>query len=296
MNPPLTRVVGLVVSFLTAWTATAFGQTDDSDSQSSRLITNVEYCRVDEVSLKCDIYRPTGDGPFPAVLAIHGGAWQHGSKLQMIRHAWKLAGAGFIVVAIDYRLAPDHKFPAQVHDCRNAVRWMKLKQQKLQIDPDRIAVFGYSAGGHLAAMIGTTDASDDLDGKIPAPLRPFDSRVACVVAGGAPCDLGWIKSNALVPWLGAGPDEDPKLYRSASPIEYVTDDDPPFIFFHGKVDRIVPESAAKKMHNRLLASKVDSQFVVVDTRGHFLTFSDTSWLADAIEFMNKSMPERPADE
>ena len=78
---------------------------------------------------------------------------------------WKLASAGYVVIAINYRLSPDNKFPAQIHDCKQAVRWTRYKADKLRVDPDRIAVFGYSAGGHLGAMLGTTDSNDGLEGE-----------------------------------------------------------------------------------------------------------------------------------
>ena len=251
--------------------------------------TNIFYEKNEKYTLLCDIYQPIGDGPFPAVLAIHGGAWRHGSKLQMLRHAWKLAAAGYVVVAINYRHAPDYKFPAQVHDCKTAVRWMRYKQKKLKIDPDKIAVFGYSAGGHLAAMLGTTNPNDDLEGQVPELLKPYSSRVACVVAGGAPCDFSWIKSNAIKDFMGQGPEENPQLYRQAAPITYVTPDDAPCIFFHGTEDTVVPPSAAKKMYEQLKLAGVTTAFHDVENKGHIATFSDTSWLDTAIKFMDQQM-------
>ena len=250
---------------------------------------NVYYYKSDEFTLLCDIYQPVAEGPFPAVLAIHGGAWRRGSKLQMLRHAWKLASAGYVVVSINYRHAPNYQFPAQVHDVKNAVRWMRYKQEKLKINPNQIAVFGYSAGGHLAAMLGTTDEKDNLDGDVPEILQPFSSSVQCVVAGGAPCEFSWIKSNALKDWLGDNQAGNPEVYKQAAPTTYVTANDPPFIFFHGTADKVVPIESARKLHERLLVSGVSSEFRSVEKQGHFSTFSDTSWLDDAIAFMDKKL-------
>lgn len=248
------------------------------------------YDKGDDYRLACDIYQPVGDGPFPGVLAIHGGAWRHGNKLAMLRHAWELASRGYVVVAINYRLAPDNKFPKQIHDCKTAVRWMRLKSKKLKLDPDRIAAFGYSAGAHLAAMLGTTDANDGFEGTVTdEKLKPFSTRVQCVIAGGAPCEFDWIKSKSLVYWLGHGPQEKPSLYKKAAPITYVSKDDPPFMFVHGTVDKVVPAKSSRQMHERLNQIGTESRYQEIEGKGHFATFSDLSWMPSAIDFMDEVM-------
>lgn len=275
-------------------------QTRESDSNVEstdrhyryKKYSNVIFATGDDYQLLCDIYKPLGKGPFPAVLAIHGGAWQHGSKVNMLRHAWKLAGSGYVVVAINYRLAPAHRFPAQVHDCKHAVRWIRSRSEKLNINPDQIAVFGYSAGGHLAAMLGTTDENDKLEGDVEEELQKYSSRVQCVVIGGAPCEFGWIKSRALVGWLGESPQENPQLYAIAAPITHVSPDDPPFAIFHGSADDVVPPKSSREFHDKLLAAGVDSRYKSVIDKGHLATFSDTSWLADAIEFMDEKLKRK----
>ena len=249
------------------------------------------YDKGDDYRLACDIYQPVGDGPFPGVLAIHGGAWRHGNKLAMLRHAWEFASRGYVVVAINYRLAPDNKFPTQVHDCKTAVRWMRLKSKKLKLDPDRIAAFGYSAGAHLAAMLGTTDEADGFEGTVTdEKLKPFSTRVQCVIAGGAPCEFKWIKSKSLVYWLGHSPQEKPALYKQAAPMTYITKDDPPFMFIHGTADKIVPIRSSQRMHEKLKEIGIDSRYESVEGKGHFATFSDLSWMESAIDFMDEVMP------
>ena len=252
-------------------------------------IRNVYYAKELDYKLLCDIYQPKGDGPFPVLLAIHGGAWRNGSKLQMLRHAWKFAKAGYVVIAINYRHAPAYKFPAQVHDCKRAVRWVRYKSKKLKADPNRIAVFGYSAGGHLGAMLGATDETDGLEGNVPEELKEYSSRVNCVVVGGGPCEFGWIKSKALVYWLGATLDEKPEVYKQAAPMTYVSKDDPPMMFFHGEADTVVPPAASKKMHDRMIAAGVSTHYKTVSIKGHFMTFSDTTWLDDAIAFIDQHL-------
>lgn len=267
---------------------------DKNDAQPKKFEytkrVGVIYDKGPDYRLACDIYQPVGEGPFPAVLAIHGGAWRHGSKLHMLRHAWELASHGYVVVSINYRLAPDNKFPTQIHDCKTAVRWMRFKAEKLKIDTDRIAAFGYSAGAHLAAMLGTTESKDGFEGEIKnEKLKPFSTRVQCVIAGGAPCEFDWIKHKSLVYWLGHSPQEKPEVYKDAAPLSYVSKDDPPFLFIHGANDIVVPPASSEKMHQELKKSGIDSRYVSVEGKGHIATFSDLSWMETAIDFMDEVM-------
>ncbi len=143
----------IAFAMILAWTATfncTFAMAQPVESRQAEMATEpqtrsaklkfekfgaITYREIDGESLNCDVYVPTGPGPYPAVLAIHGGAWRHGSKITMTRHAWKLAQAGYVVVAINYRHAPKHPFPAQVHDCKHAVRWMRANAKQYKIDP-----------------------------------------------------------------------------------------------------------------------------------------------------------------
>ena len=251
----------------------------------------VVYREADNYKLKCDIYMPEGDGPFPAILAVHGGAWRQGTKLTMLRHAWRMAGSGYVVMAINYRHAPKHPFPAQVHDCKHAVRWMRANAAEYKIDPKQIGAYGYSAGGHLVAMLGTSDSNDGLDGEIAPGTETFDARVSAVVAGGAPCDFSWIEddSRVLTYWLGGSREKKPEAYRLASPTTFVTADDPPFFFYHGDSDFLVPMESSKKLHQLLLDTKVDSQHFVLENTGHLGAFSDLDWMDKAIEFFDRQL-------
>ena len=109
-----------------------------------------------EYALRADVYLPRSEGPHPGALLIHGGGWTTGSKLQMGAHGRRLAKSGFVGVAIDYRLAPRHTFPAQVEDCLKALEWMGRSGVDYGIDTERIAAVGYSAGGQLACLVATT--------------------------------------------------------------------------------------------------------------------------------------------
>ena len=248
----------------------------------------VVYQTIDGEELKCDIYTPEGEGPFPAILAVHGGAWRQGSKFALIRHAWKMAQAGYVVVAINYRHAPKHRFPAQIHDCKHAIRWMKSRANEMKIDSKHIGAFGYSAGGHLVSLLGTSDADDGLEGEVSPEMEKFETRIQAVAAGGAPCEFSWIDddSQVLSYWLGGSPIQKPDAYRTASPTTYVSADDPAFFLFHGTADLIVPASSSLKLHQTLEKTGISTQHYKAEGNGHFSTFSDIGWMEKAIEFFD----------
>jgi acetyl esterase/lipase len=297
----ITLALAAIVSFAATASAQSAQPPETPATNSKAKKTNLSFEKMGAISyreingetLNCDVYVPEGDGPYPAVLAIHGGAWRHGSKITMTRHAWKLARAGYVVVAVNYRHAPKHPFPAQVHDCKQAVRWMRANAEKYKIDAERIAAFGYSAGGHLAAMLGTTDGEDGLEPSSDDELSQYSSRVQAVIAGGAPCDFEWIDGDAstLVYWLGCKRADRPEVYAQASPTTYVTKDDPPFYFFHGESDLLVPKNSSCRLHQRLINCGVPSKHDIAINLGHVATFSDLSWMTKAIEFLDAQLAE-----
>ncbi|MEO8628190.1 MAG: alpha/beta hydrolase, partial [Betaproteobacteria bacterium] len=151
-------------------------------------------------ALPADIYRPDGAGPFPGVLMVHGGGWHEGKRKHMGRFSKMLARRGYVVVNIDYRLAPQFHFPAQIEDLREAVRWMRANAVSLKLDPMRIGAWGYSAGAHLVALLGT-------DNEGPA------TRVSAVVAGGLPSDFSDYPDSPLIrDFIGATPAENPQAW------------------------------------------------------------------------------------
>ncbi len=250
----------------------------------------IEYASGENYRLTLDVYVPEGDGPYPTILAIHGGAWRIGSKLHWIRHAWKLAESGFVVVAINYRHAPEYPFPAQIHDGKAAVRWMRNHAGEYKIDPDRIGGLGYSAGGHLVAMLGTSDASDGLEGEVAEAEKAISTRLKAVAAGGAPCDLDFVEedSHALDYWLGAPRITAPEIWKQATPATYLTVDDPPFYFFHGIHDAMVPGESSKSLHQKIQGLGIESEMVTYDD-GHFGLFSRVEALDPVINFFHRHL-------
>src|SRR5262245_57591536 len=132
-----------------------------------------------DTDLQLDLAMPKdGDGPFPALVCIHGGGWKGGKRQDHDELSKTMAAQGYVCVTITYRLAPDTKFPGQVEDCKAAVRWLRANAKKYKVNPEKIGAFGFSAGGHLSCMLGTTDKNDGLEGKGGNPEQ--SSRVQAV--------------------------------------------------------------------------------------------------------------------
>lgn len=241
------------------------------------------YVERDSGPLKADVYLPQGEGPFPGVLVVHGGAWRMGTRGQLSGVAQMLAKNGFTAVAISYRLAPQYKFPAQIEDCQAAVRWMRSNATRLKIDPQRIGGFGYSAGAHLVSLLATTD-SDDASG-LPS------TRLQCVAAGGTPCDLRPIPDDedGLSFFLGGSPATCRDQYRLASPAAFITPDDPPMFFFHGETDQLVPLASPLHMQAELQKVGVESQLYIVPSVGHVAAGMDRGAIGRAIAFLGEHL-------
>ena len=248
------------------------------------------YVERDSGPLKADTYLPAGKGPYPGVLVVHGGAWHMGSRAQLSGIARELAQRGFCAVAISYRLAPQDKFPAQIEDCKAAVRWMRSHAEQLKLDPLRIGGFGYSAGAHLVTLMGTTDSSDGLEG-IADPEHQPSTRLQAVVAGGTPTDFCTIPESDrwLSFWLGGTRGQVSEQYRLASPAAFVTVDDPPMFLFHGENDELVPLVSSQWMVKQLQQSGITSQLYVVPQVGHIAAGMDRSAVEKGIAFLAQQL-------
>lgn len=289
----------LVLATILCFALTAVGLGEDSKAGSTvfkstddkyETIYSVEYATFkkngsdEKGSLLADIYQPKGDGPFPTILMVHGGAWFSGNKSHVSLHARSAADAGYAVVAINYRLAPRYKFPAQLVDLRSGLRFIKENKQKYSFDTERIAAYGYSAGAHLVSLLGVTqnEAKENLiDG----------AEVKAIVAGGTPCEFSWIAddSERLSFWLGGSREQKPKVYKNASPTSFVDAKDPPFFFFHGTADQIVPLSSAQTMKKLLVEKNVENSFHTVPRASHMGAFMDQKARGLAIQFLGKEL-------
>ena len=269
---------------------------NDGYKKGGLVYSTYKNAEGEELELKCDVYVPNGDGPFPTIIAVHGGAWRSGAKWHMMRHAWKFVKADFVVVAINYRHAPKYKFPAQIHDVKAAVRWMRQNHKKYKIDKEQIVAFGYSAGGHLVSLLATTDPEDGLEGTIPEAQKGISTRVKAVVAGGAPCEFSWIDEDSwsLNYWMGSTRNRAPEKWKRASPINHISKDDPPFWFFHGTRDQVVPASSTEKMNEALEKAGIETSRKEYPGYGHFSMFSNIETVDIAVEFYNKILDRKSA--
>src|SRR6516164_2917559 len=200
-------------------------------------ITNVPYVEGGGPQQQLDLYIPTEGKNRPLVVYVHGGGWEHGDKAgdSLGPNNLQLLWEGYAMASINYRLAPAAIWPAQIQDCKAAIRWLKAHAHEYGYDPNRIAVVGESAGGQLVAILGTTsggktfDAGENLDSS---------SDVTCVVDLFGPADFTVFQGNFS--FIGGSPKDHLDLARSASPINYVHPNEPPMLVVHGTRDQLVP--------------------------------------------------------
>lgn len=222
--------------------------------------------------LQLDLFTPKDIfGPLPAVVVLHGGGWTKGSHELFRPLAGILAAQGYVAASVGYRLAPRHKFPAQIHDAKCAVRWLRANADRYQIDRERIGALGFSAGAHLALLVGLTEASDGLEGDGGNPEQ--SSRIRAVVNLYGPTDLtwsGWPETTRalLFDLLGGSREQLPDLYRAASPLTYVHRGAPPVLTIHGTADPVVPYEQSKLLHTALRRARVSSRLESVHGKGH----------------------------
>lgn len=292
-------------------------------NQKVQVTRDIVYAMSGDLRLRCDVYNPVGvpakndaiaedtntqasaasattpadEALRPVVVVIHGGAWSSGSKTMVGTYANQLAQAGAVAVAIDYRHAPLHKFPSQVDDVRDALVWIKENADAWKIDTQRVGLFGYSAGGHLACMIATLvdephdvvatttqwNADDQRWKKLPT--------IKAVVAGGPPCDLTTIppKNTGLEFFLGGTRAQKPDVYVAASPISFASAGDTPICFIHGEKDFIVPIQSSRVLYDAQVACGVKSEFVTIEKQGHMFTFVHPKTGVALREFMTRML-------
>jgi len=231
------------------------------------------YREVDGKELRLDAHIPQGDGPFPTLLLYHGGGYRAGDRSAVTDRCIFYASQGFGCFTASYRLAPDDKFPAQIHDAKAAIRWIRDHASRFNIDPDRLGIMGFSAGGHLAALAGVTNENDGLEG--PDAPYSISTSVQAVVSYFAPMDMREVAKHTheelpaiLHDSFGGGPDECPEAYRQASPIAYVAPDVPPFLFVHGTEDPLVPFGQSVMMAEKLRKAGVFAEVIGIEGGGH----------------------------
>ena len=244
-----------------------------------------------------DLYLPhrQKSGLLPLIIWIHGGAWLSGDKTYS--PAQFLLDRGYAVASLNYRLSDRHSFPAQIYDCKAAVRYLRYLSDKYNLDPQRFGVWGHSAGGHLAALLGTSCDVKEMEGDLG--YNNYSSRVQAVADWCGPSDLVTIASqappkckidfkspdNPVARLLGS--DQSHAAYFAASPVKYVRKDNPPFLILHGQIDDIVPVEQARELYRLLKNAGVPVTCHIAPGDGHGLGKSE--FYAEAGDFFDQHL-------
>jgi acetyl esterase/lipase len=244
---------------------------------SIKVEKDIPYAGTKDPRQTLDLYlpkAPKGDKPLPVVVNIHGGAWKAGDKSMGAREVADLVEGGeYAGASIHYRLSGQAKWPAQIYDCKSAIRWIRANAKTYNLDPDKIGVIGASAGGHLVAMLGLTDGKAELEGDV-GPHAGLSSRVACVVDEFGPTEflaMGSFHDAENSPeseLIGGAIQENQDQSRAASPTTYVAKGAPPFLILHGTKDPLVPFSQSEKLAAALKKAGVECYLVPVTNAGH----------------------------
>ncbi|TWU45466.1 Carboxylesterase NlhH [Novipirellula aureliae] len=297
LRPSLTPTVFLLVSALVG-SSTAFVQAEGPSSLHSFL--NERYSDSEGRAGLCDVYTPQGDPPkngFATVIVIHGGAWMSGSKWVIQSYSRFLAQHGYAAVTINYRLAPEYPFPTQVDDVRQAALWVKQNSGRFHFDVDRLGLFGYSAGGHLSLMVSSLQ-DESAAAKLASSHWPADDsrwgqlptfRAACV--GGPPCDFRDLPldNTTLAFFFGGSRREKPSAYEAASPIAYVSKDDPPVHIIHGESDLLVPIQTSVAFREAMQKAGASCGLTRLPDQGHAMAFLNPKTREEMRAFFDRTL-------
>jgi len=257
-----------MILLVVAWASPA----PSSDSPKIATAIDLVYSNPGPAEMKLDIAYPTdGTGPFPAVVVLYGGAWRVGNKWGNRGLLAEFARRGYVAVAPQYRHCPKDVFPAQVHDVKAAVRWLRSHSAEYKVDVDHVGAMGFSAGGHLSLLLGVTGPEDGLEGDVP-PGSP-SSKVQAVVNYFGPSDLTAtdvpeIAVGLVRDFLGARHTDRPDLAVKASPMTYLSRDDAAILTFHGTRDPLVPHSQSTRLAEAMSKAGLPGRVELLIGAGH----------------------------
>lgn len=231
------------------------------------LRSDLVYATHEGEKLRLDLALPKGGrARVPGVVVIHGGGWAAGSRKLHVDLIERLAARGYVAATVSYRFAPLHPWPAQIHDVKAAVRYLRENADTFRLDPDRIGAIGFSAGAHLALLLGTADPGDGLEGEA-APGAPA-SKVAAVVSWFGPTDLDAEDYPPVARRLIEGLLGERQDRSGASPVRYASRGDAATLIFHGTKDPIVPVTQATRMADAFTLAGVQGEVVLLLGEGH----------------------------
>ena len=267
------------------------------EPSAKKIIRDLEYARVDGQSLKLDLFIPQSAPRPPLVVWIHGGGWRAGSRKTPKLQA--LTSHGYALASISYRFTDKALFPAQIHDCKAAIRWLRAHADKYGYDADRIAVAGSSAGGHLALLTGVSGEVEKLEGKIGAHFDRSSTVQAIidyygpsdfVLRGKTQPDRAYTEKSGSFALLGGLKSGQPSVEteRFASPAYYVSGDDPPLLIFHGSKDTTVLLDQSEQILSVYKKAGLDARLITLDGAGHGgQAFFKGPHFDSALEFLDR---------
>ncbi len=251
-------------------------QSQAPERPGMRTLRDLAYVQDGHERQKLDLYLPRQERaePMPLIVWVHGGAWQAGSKEGC--PAIRFVRRGYAVASVNYRLSQHAIFPAQIQDCKAAIRWLRAHAGEYGIDPAQFGVWGASAGGHLVALLGTAGDVEPFD---VGPRLDISSRVQAVCDFFGPTDFTKMSSfwttmdhdSANSPesrLIGGAIQENKELVQRANPITYVTKDDPPLLIVHGDKDPLVPHNQSELLYDALKKAGIETTFYTVRGGGH----------------------------
>ena len=268
---------------------------------------DIEFAKVPSTnipSLTLDVYLPKGiAAPFPVVVYVHPGGWSSGKKEDVAEHVGYLTNAGFAVVSINYRLSGDTVFPAPLHDCKAAVRWLRANASRYNLDPNNIGTFGHSAGAHLASMLGVTSGvktassgavAVDMEGSVGGNMQ-YSSGVKAVADFFGPSNL--VEFYKITP-QGSGSNlvgcqivQCPDKAKLASSTTYAARTSPSFLIMHGTADDVVPFSQSQLLDSALRIAGATVTFTPVQSANHGfdMAWQQASIQAAVVSFFTKHL-------
>jgi acetyl esterase/lipase len=264
------KTASIVLLAMIALISFAKGQNDNKGKYDIEVISNLQYTEGDYKPQTMDIIKPKGqlEKPMPVIVWIHGGAWAGGDKSSGIYRSKPFAEKGYFCATITYRLSPDSSFPAHIEDCKCAIRFLRANAKKFNLDPERIGVWGDSAGGHLSALLGTSGGAKNLEGN--RGWAKFSSNVQAVCDFFGPSDITKMghKEQIINSFLGGPLKDNFNKAREASPLSYVSREDPPFLIIHGDKDQTVPIEQSEILTKALQNARVPVELIVLKGAGH----------------------------
>lgn len=287
MKHPL--MTAFAILLILAAVPTAYGQVEPIE------LLDQPYVEGGHERQKLDLFVPRDADHAPVVMFIHGGAWRKGDKRNP-RALAELLEAGFAVVSINYRLSQHARFPAQIEDCKAAVRWLRAHAGEYRLDVSRIGVWGTSAGGHLVALLGTTGENRefdvgqnlDLSSRVQAVCDWFGPTDFLQMDAQAPSGVRAMKHDPVTSpesqLIGGPIQQHPDLVRRANPISYVTEHAPPFLIVHGEDDALVPVGQSQLLADALQKAGVEVKLEIIAGDGHGLRKNARRLIPETVQF------------